>query len=108
MNIKYDGNQSRKGIKTFDNPRYMPFDEYIKTSKTIQTNKIRRKLFKEGLKEKKCERCGNTTWNNMPIPLEVHHKDGCKENNQLENLEILCPNCHAQTDSYRGRNCRKI
>jgi 5-methylcytosine-specific restriction endonuclease McrA len=86
----------------------MPFDEYIKTSKTIQTNKIRRKLFKEGLKEKKCERCGNTTWNNMPIPLEVHHKDGCKENNQLENLEILCPNCHAQTDSYRGRNCRKI
>lgn len=107
MNIQYDGNQSGKDVKTFDNPLYMPFDTYIKVSKKIQTNKLRQKLIKEGLKEAKCEKCGNVEWNNLPIPLEVHHKDGNKENNMLDNLEILCPNCHAQTDSYRGRNCKK-
>lgn len=108
LGIIYDGNQSGEGFKKFDNPRYIPFDEYIKVSKGVQTNKIRKKLFKEGLKEKKCEKCGNIIWNGLPIPLEVHHKDGNKENNMLDNLEILCPNCHAQTESYRGRNCRKI
>ena len=108
MGIKYNGNQSGKDIKTFNNPLYIPFDTYIKVSKNIQTNKLRQKLIKEGLKEAKCEKCGNIEWNNLPIPLEVHHKDGNKENNQLDNLEMLCPNCHAQTDSYRGRNCKKI
>lgn len=40
---------------------------------------------------------------NKPISLEVHHKDGDKENNESENLELLCPNCHSYTENYRGR-----
>lgn len=107
MNIEYNGSQFRKKNKSYRSSLYMPFEEYIKKSNKVQTNKIRQKLFKEKLKEEKCEKCGNIIWNDMPIPLEVHHKDGNKENNQLDNLEILCPNCHAQTDSYRGRNCKK-
>lgn len=106
MNIQYSGNKSGKNIKTFNHPSYIPFDIYIKVSKTIQTNKLRHKLIKEGLKEAKCERCGNVEWNGLPIPLEVHHKNGDKENNELNNLEILCPNCHAQTDFYRGKNIK--
>ncbi len=43
-------------------------------------------------------------WLNKPIPLELHHKDGDNTNNELDNLELLCPNCHALTDNYRGRN----
>lgn len=43
----------------------------------------------------------------QPIPLELHHKDGNKNHNELSNYELLCPNCHAFTDSYRGKNCRK-
>ena len=52
----------------------------------------------------KCENCGNETWLGQLIPLEVHHLDGDKLNNELENLKLLCPNCHALTDNWRGKN----
>lgn len=84
---------------------YMSYEEYIKT-KNPQTNKIRIKLFREGIKEKKCERCGLTQWQGVSIPLELHHKNGNKRNNELSNLEILCPNCHALTETYRGKNIK--
>lgn len=51
-----------------------------------------------------CEQCGVTHWNNKPIALEVHHKDGNRTNNEKENLILLCPNCHAQTDNYNKSN----
>lgn len=51
-----------------------------------------------------CEYCGNTEWLGNPIPLEVHHKDGDSMNNCLDNLVLTCPNCHALTDNYRGKN----
>lgn len=85
----------------------MALIEYISTSKDIQSNKVRIKLLEEGYKEYKCECCGMTTWLGNPIPLELHHKDGNRNNNALENYELLCPNCHALTDSYRGKNCTK-
>ena len=55
----------------------------------------------------KCEKCGLSTWLGQPIALEIHHKDGNHINNLEENLELLCPNCHAQTDNYRGKNINK-
>lgn len=51
----------------------------------------------------KCELCSKKSWLKRPIPLEVHHKDGDRTNNEYDNLQLLCPNCHAQTDNYRGR-----
>lgn len=82
--------------------RYIPFDEYIK-NKNHQTSKIKQKLLKEGIKKYECECCRNTMWNGMRIVLEVHHKDGNRKNNELDNLQLLCPNCHAMTDNWRGR-----
>ena len=52
----------------------------------------------------KCECCGQSIWLNHNIPLEIHHIDGDKLNNSRDNLVLLCPNCHALTDNYRGRN----
>jgi predicted nucleic acid-binding Zn ribbon protein len=52
----------------------------------------------------KCEKCNNTSWMNNPIPLECHHKDGNRNNNTVENVEIVCPNCHVFTDNYKGKN----
>ena len=103
--ITYNGNQSGKGTTKVSN-RGMDLMTYLAESKDIQTNKLRRKLLEEGYKEYRCECCGNTEWLSKPIPLEVHHKDGDRNNNTLENFELLCPNCHAFTDSYRGKNSR--
>ena len=52
----------------------------------------------------RCEECGEEQWLGQQIPLEVHHEDGDPLNNEMENLKLLCPNCHALTDNYRGKN----
>lgn len=51
-----------------------------------------------------CEICKHAEWNNQPIPLEMDHKDGNHKNNNFENLRLICPNCHAQTPTYKSKN----
>lgn len=51
-----------------------------------------------------CQCCKNNTWNEKQIPLEIEHIDGNSVNNTEENLSLLCPNCHAQTSTYKGAN----
>lgn len=52
------------------------------------------------LRGHKCESCGNSEWLGMPIKLEVHHINGDRSNNTLENLQLLCPNCHSYTETF--------
>lgn len=87
---------------------YIPYSEYENNDKQIKTFSLKKKLFKEGLKEKKCEICGLTEWMGKPIVLQLHHKDGNNQNNSLDNLMILCPNCHSQTDNYCGNANKNI
>ena len=68
-----------------------------------QSYQLAKRLIKAGLKTKICECCGNTIWQNQEIPLELHHINGDHNDNRIENLQLLCPNCHALTDTY----CRK-
>lgn len=81
-----------------------PVEEYLSNQRPIQSYKLKNRLLAEGLKQHKCECCGITEWNGQPTPIELDHIDGNKYNNTIENLRILCPNCHAQTDTYRGKN----
>lgn len=107
MGVDYRGKQNWSKGKTI-NRRSMSFYEYVnRNGVNLGTNKIRLKLLRDGLKEAKCEKCGNTSWHGQPIPLEVHHVDGDKHNNELTNLQLLCPNCHALTPTYRGKNIKK-
>lgn len=106
LDISHFTGQGWLSGKTYESDKYMPFEEYIKNG-NVQTNKLRKKLLREGLKEHECECCKNTTWNGQSIPLEVHHIDGNKDNNDLSNLQLLCPNCHALTDNYKGKNTKK-
>ena len=103
--IDYKGNQSGKGLRK---PKgKWTLAEYLADSKCIHSDKVRKKLLEEGYKEHKCENCGLETWLGEPIALELHHIDGDRNHNELSNYQLLCPNCHAMTDSYRGRNARK-
>lgn len=86
---------------------YVPYKEYENNERKIKTFSLKQKLFKEHLKEQKCEICGITEWLGKPINLQLHHKDGNNQNNNLDNLMILCPNCHSQTDNYCGKANRK-
>lgn len=68
------------------------------------SNKIKQRLIREGVKEDKCEACGNTEWMGVKIPLDLHHINGDHFDNRLENLIILCPNCHRLTDNHGNKN----
>lgn len=82
-----------------------PFSEIlVKNSTWVNSNNLRKRLLKEGFKEHKCECCGRSEWLGKPIALELHHVNGIKDDLRIENLIILCPNCHAFTDNYRGKN----
>jgi DNA-binding CsgD family transcriptional regulator len=65
---------------------------------------LKRRLINYGLKEEVCEECGLADWQGRPLSLALHHVNGDRLDNRLENLELLCPNCHSQTENFSGRN----
>lgn len=75
--------------------------------KLENTWRLKQRLINEGLKQEVCENCLLDCWLGGPIPLELHHIDGDRKNNQMSNLKLLCPNCHTLTGNYRGKN-RKV
>ena len=104
----YKPNQGGKGLLGEKPIQYIPLKEILNGKHPqYQSNKLRLRLLDEGYKEYKCEKCGLTEWNGLPIPLQVNHIDGNSHNHRLNNLEIICPNCHTQTDTYCGKNIRK-
>lgn len=93
MGIDYAGNQGSKGLIR-ENSNYKTVEEYLKNN-NIKSSILRDKLIKEKYKEYQCEICKNIKWMDELIPLELHHKNGKHYDNNLNNLQILCPNCHA-------------
>ena len=79
-------------------------DYYLKENIVVQSFRLRNRLISEGIKQHKCECCGITEWRGQPTPIELDHINGDNTDNRLENLRLLCPNCHALTDTYRGKN----
>lgn len=94
--------------KNLSFPGAKPLKAYLKKGTTIQSFKLRKRLLREGIFEHLCSQCGRRTWLGQDIPLELDHINGNPEDNRLENLRMLCPNCHAQTPTYRGRNQTRV
>ena len=80
-----------------------PVEAYLSENTHITSSKLKEKLFSSGLKENKCEMCGADSWLGKRLICQLHHINGDNTDNRLENLQILCPNCHSQTDNYCGQ-----
>lgn len=85
-----------------------PIEYFLTKNKSCSTSSLRNRLLDEQHFARQCCNCDLTEWLGHPIPLELHHIDGDKLNNSLSNLTILCPNCHAQTKNYRGKNKNRL
>jgi hypothetical protein len=81
--------------------------EKLQNNIRVTSHKLKQQLIQAKIFEPKCYKCNNTTWNDRPINLELEHINGNKYDNRLENLTILCPNCHAQTSTYKSKNKNK-
>jgi hypothetical protein len=80
----------------------------IKNSKVLNSKRIKQYLFKNNLIVNECSICKlQPLWNNKPLTLQLDHINGDHFDNRVENLRIVCPNCHAQTDTYTGSNVKK-
>lgn len=82
----------------------IPLNEYfVKGDKKKPSANIKERLINNDLKEYKCERCGIDEWCGGRLVIELHHINGDPTDNRIDNLQLLCPNCHSQTHNY----CKK-
>ena len=106
MDIEYSGQQNKKGQQKGPN-KYKDALYYIENNLPVHSHRLKEKLIKDGLKPNHCEICGASIWQGYQLPLELHHKDGNHQNNSLDNLQILCPNCHSIQEGNAGANVGK-
>lgn len=101
-----------QGWNKYGHPKFgnagNPLRAVLSVNSSLSTHNVRKRLLNNKLKENVCEICGITEWNGQPIICELHHINGDSTDNRLENLQMLCPNCHSQTDNYCGKNIKKV
>lgn len=94
----------RKGLPSKHKNREVPLDKLFVKGVKRDSHNLKLRLIREGLLERECSSCGLIQWMEQPIPLSLDHIDGDHLNNLMENLRVLCENCHALTPTWRGRN----
>lgn len=82
-------------------------DIFVESSFYNIGHNLKRRILASGLKKYECEECGNSgEWNNKVLVLQLDHINGIYNDNRVENLRFLCPNCHSQTETFSGKNMR--
>lgn len=105
----FTGQAWNKGLTFMEHPSISSKDikDMLVENSLCGSYFLKNRLLKEGLKEHVCECCKNSEWMGKPIPLQLHHINGNHTDNRIENLQLLCPNCHALTDNYCSKNRSK-
>jgi hypothetical protein len=85
-------------------PRELALDRLLVRGTRNGRGNLKRRLLAAGLKEDRCEECGVNEWRGRALAMALHHVNGDGTDNRLENLQLLCPNCHSQTENFAGRN----
>jgi len=88
-------------------PVAMPLEKLLVANKPRSRNHIKQRLLTSGIKQNRCEQCGIARWQKRPLSLCLHHVNGDGHDNRLENLVLLCPNCHSQTPNFGSKNWRR-
>ena len=86
-------------------PLGKPLDELLATSKC--RHNIKNRLIRAGILENRCGECGLTEWRGKRLSIQIDHINGIRDDNRLENLRMLCPNCHSQTETFAGYNRKR-
>jgi hypothetical protein len=89
-------------------PQCAPLAKYLVSGRRTNRTHLKTRLLAEGLKQNRCERCGISDWLGAPLAIALHHANGDGLDNRIENLVMLCPNCHSQTDNFSGRGRRAL
>ena len=89
-------------------PMGMPLERLLVAETPRGRWNIKQRLIGAGLKPKQCERCGIGMWRERSLSLCLHHINGDRHDNRLENLQLLCPNCHSQTPNFGSKNKRPL
>lgn len=86
----------------------IPLELILVEHSTYHRRSLKKRLIQEGLILERCNECGlEPVWNNKSLTLQLDHINGVKDDNRLNNLQLLCPNCHSQTQTFGGRNAFK-
>lgn len=110
LNLSIDhftGQAFNKGRIFGTSRKHRTIEEILVKGSKVTTSAFKERLIKAKILEYKCKICDNSEWNGKELTLHLDHINGENTDNRLENLRLLCPNCHSQTDTYAGRNIKR-